>query len=392
MYVYIHIVFVRGVVLKEIVYLDNSATTRPCEESINLMNRALSDNWGNPSSLHTLGINAEDILISCKETCAKAIGSRSDEIYFTSGGTEANNIALNGAIVSRAKRGNRIIASSIEHPSVTEVLKSFEQKGFEVIYLQSGKDGKISLDDFKEALNEKTILVSIMLVNNETGAIQPIKDIAKIIKASGVPALLHCDAVQAFGKLPIKVSELGADLLTFSGHKIHAPKGIGVLYKKKGLHITPLTYGGGQQDNIRPGTEPVPLIAALEGAIKSLPDANLKLSEIKELSNYTKDKLLQTKLVQINSPDDALPYVLNISVPGWRSETLLHFLDSKGIFVSSGSACAKGGISPTLTAMGLDKKSVDSALRISFSRYNTFSDADKLYDAIIEATTKLKRA
>ncbi len=378
--------------MKETVYLDNSATTKPCEESIALMNKALLENWGNPSSLHTIGISAEDILISCKEICAKKIGSRSDEIYFTSGGTEANNIALNGAILSRAKRGNRIITTAIEHPSVTEVLKKFEQKGFEVIYLSSEKNGKISLEELKSVLNDKTILVSVMLVNNETGAVQPIREISKLIKASGSPALLHCDAVQAFGKLPFKVSDLGVDLLTFSGHKIHAPKGVGVLYKKKNLHITPLTYGGGQQDALRPGTEPVPLIAALEGAINALPDADKKLTEIKELSNYTKSKLLETKLVNINSPDDALPYVLNISVPGWRSETLLHFLDAKGIFVSSGSACAKGGISPTLTAMGLDKKSIDSALRISFSRDNSFSDADKLCDALIEATTKLKRA
>ncbi len=378
--------------MKDTVYLDNSATTKPCEKSLAYMNKALLENWGNPSSLHTIGMAAEDLLISCKDACANAISARSDEIYFASGGTEANNIALNGAILSKAKRGNRIITSSIEHPSVLEALKHFEEKGFEVIYLAPDKDGKVSVDDFSAALNEKTILVSIMLVNNETGSIQPIKEISKAIKASGHSPIFHCDAVQAFGKLPIKVNELGVDLLTFSGHKIHAPKGIGVLYKKKSLHITPLTFGGGQQNNLRPGTEPVPLIAALEGAVRALPDTSKKLTDITELCKYAKTKLIETGLVEINSPENALPYVLNISVPGWRSETLLHFLDSKGIFISSGSACAKGGISPTLSAMKLDRKRIDSALRISFSRYNTFSDVDKLCEAITEATTKLKRA
>ncbi len=378
--------------MKETVYLDNSATTKPCEEAIAFMNKALTDNWGNPSSLHTIGISAEDLLISCKEACAKAIGSRSDEIYFTSGGTEANNLALNGAVLSRAKRGNRIITTSIEHPSVSEVLKRFKEKGFEVIYLEPDTDGRISVDAFRSALTEKTILVSIMLVNNETGAVQPIKEISETIKASGYSPVFHCDAVQAFGKLPIKVSELGVDLLSFSGHKIHAPKGIGVLYRRKNLHITPLTFGGGQQEGLRPGTEPVPLVAALEGAIKALPDPNKKLPEMAELFKYARTKLLETSLVELNSAETALPYVLNISVPGWRSETLLHFLDNKGIFVSSGSACAKGGTSPTLSAMKLDRKRIDSALRISFSRFSTFSDVDKLCEAITEATTKLKRA
>lgn len=378
--------------MKDIVYLDNSATTRPCSEALGLMNKALSENWGNPSSLHTAGIAAEDILISCKEVCAKAISSRPDEIYFTSGGTETNNIAINGAVLSRAKRGNRIVTTAIEHPSVLEAVKAFEAKGFEVIYLKPQADGRISADQLKAAVNEKTILVSIMLVNNEIGTIQPIKEAAKAIKAVGSPALLHCDAVQGFGKLPFKVSDLGVDLLTFSGHKIHAPKGIGVLYKKKGVHITPLTYGGGQQEGIRPGTEPVPLIAALEGAVKALPNAANQLDTMQKLRDYAKARLTATGIAELNSPEDALPYIINISVTGFRSETLLHFLDAKGIYVSSGSACAKGGLSHTLTALGLNSKRIDSALRISFSRDNTTADIDRLCEALAEATKKLKRA
>lgn len=378
--------------MKDIIYLDNSATTKPCESSLKHMNEALTKHWGNPSSLHTVGIAAEDLVCSCKEACAKMLSARPDEIFFTSGGTEANNIAINGVLLSRAKRGNRIVTTSIEHPSVSEVINSFEAKGFEVIRLAPKSDGKISESELFDAINDKTVLVSIMLVNNEIGSIQPIKAASSAIKTKGAPALLHCDAVQAFGKLPIKVSELGVDLLSFSGHKIHAPKGIGVLYKKKSVHISPLVFGGGQQENLRPGTEPVPLIAALHGAISELPPPSKQLILAGELYNYAKERLVSTGFVTINSPDDALPYVLNISVPGWRSETLLHFLDSLSIYVSSGSACAKGGLSPTLSALGLDAKKIDSALRISFSRFSTKADVDMLVEGLIKATNKLKRS
>ncbi len=378
--------------MKDIIYLDNSATTKPCDKAIEYMNNALCNNWGNPSSLHTLGISAEEILFSAKDVCAKAIGARSDEIYFTSGGTEANNLAINGAALSRAKRGNRIVTTEIEHPSVLEPIKALEQKGFEVIYLKPEKNGVVSEESIKNTINKSTILVSIMLVNNEIGSIQPIRAAANAIKAVGAPALLHCDAVQAFGKLPIKVSELGVDLLSFSGHKIHAPKGIGVLYKKKGTTITPVIHGGGQQESVRPGTESVPLISALEGAILSLPNVNDSYKVLTELKSAAEKKLLSTGLVEINSPAESLPYILNISVPGFRSETLLHFLDARDIFVSSGSACSKGKLSYTLSSLGLDSKRIDSALRISFSRDNTIEDIDKLCDALIEASKKLKRA
>jgi cysteine desulfurase len=378
--------------LKEFIYLDNSATTKPCKEAVDNINFAMCENWGNPSSLHTVGIRAEDILISCREVCAKQLSARPDEIYFTSGGTEANNIAINGAVLSRAKRGNRIVTTQIEHPSVSEAIDIFAAKGFEIIKLKPQANGCISEAELAEAINDKTVLVSIMLVNNEIGSIQPVRTAAEIIKKKNSPALLHCDAVQAFGKIPIKVSELGVDMLTFSGHKIHGPKGIGVLYKKKSVHIHPLTFGGGQQNNLRPRTEPTPLIAGLEGAITALPNLTTQLAKTKELCEYAKAVLLQTGLCEINSPEDALPYVLNISVPGFRSETLLHFLDAKGIFVSSGSACSKGGLSPTLSALGLSDRRIDSALRISFSRFNTKDDINKLAEGIKAAATKLKRS
>ena len=378
--------------MKDIIYLDNSATTKPCDKAIEYLNKALSDNWGNPSSLHTIGIKAEEILSSAKDLCAKAIGARCDEIFFTSGGTEANNLAINGAVLARAKRGNRIVTTEIEHPSVLEPIKALEKQGFEVIYLKPDESGVVSKESIKNAINKNTILVSIMLVNNEIGTIQPVRFAADTIKSVGAPALLHCDAVQAFGKLPVKVSDLGVDLLSFSGHKIHAPKGIGVLYRKKGVTISPLIYGGGQQDGLRPGTEPVPLVFALEGAVLSLPSINEAYDKMYELRKYAEEKLTATGIVTINSPNNSLPYILNVSVVGYRSETLLHFLDAKRIFVSSGSACSKGKLSYTLTALGLDKKRIDSALRISFSRYNSVDDIDKLCDALTEATKKLKRA
>lgn len=378
--------------MNKIIYLDNSATTKPCDACIEAVNTALSLNWGNPSSLHTVGISAEEIILSAKDVCAARLCARADEIFFTSGGTEANNIAINGAVISRAKRGNRIVTTAIEHPSVLETIKTFEEKGFEVIRLVPDENGIIKEDDLCDAITKNTILVSIMLVNNEIGSIQPIKAARKTINACGCPAVLHCDAVQAFGKMPINVTDLGVDLLTASGHKIHGPKGIGILYKKKGLHIPSLTFGGGQQNALRPGTEPTPLIAGLEAAVKNIGDEKKNLEVMKNLCDYAKEKLTAVDGVKINSPKSALPYILNISIEGYRSETLLHFLDSKGILVSSGSACAKGDLSYTLSALGLNKSRIDSALRISFSKYNSTEDVDKLCVALNEAKQKLKRA
>ncbi len=352
---------------------------------------AMEEEWGNPSSLYSLGVTAEEGLLSCKETLANKLSCRSDEIYFTGSGTEANNIALQGAIAARAKRGKRIVTTAIEHPSVLNTLKAYHQKGFELVLLKPDSSGKISIEDINKAITSDTILVSIMLVNNEVGSIQPVSAAAAAIKRVGAPALLHCDAVQGFGKLQIKPSALGVDMLTGSGHKIHAPKGIGFLYLKKGVHISPLIFGGGQQNGIRPGTEPMPSIAAFQAAIKALGDTESQLKRMKELSDYARSLLCQTDFAVINSPDDALPYILNISVLGFKSETLLHFLEAENIFVSSGSACSKGELSHTLTAMGLEKQRIDSSLRISFSRYNTREEIDLLCEALKKATAKLKR-
>ena len=376
--------------MSDIIYLDNSATTKPCKKSCEYMNNALQNSWGNPSSLHTLGMEAEITLSSARETLAKFIKARPDEIVFMGSGTEANNTAVMAAL-SR-KWGNRVITTEIEHPSVLQTVKRLEKKGFEVVRLKSLGDGKISLDDLKNALTEKTVLVSIMLVNNETGAVQPIVEAAKLVKSISPRALFHCDAVQGFGKIPINVKDLGVDLLTASGHKIHAPKGIGFLYCKKGVKIPAFITGGGQEKGMRSGTEAVPLAAAFEGAARDLPDLNISLKNITELRDYAVKLFGDSGFIKINSPEGTLPYILNISVPGYRSETLLHFLEAKNIFVSSGSACAKGETSYVLGALGLSRAEIDSALRISFSRDNTKDDINALFDALKQATEKLRRS
>ena len=378
--------------MKQIVYLDNSATTKPCEAAINNTAFALTNEWGNPSSLYDMGFRAQMLVDDTRKAVSGLLKCREDEIYFVGSGTEGNNTAILGAAHARQKRGKKIITTTIEHPSVLETVKRLECEGFEVVYLKPQENGVISIDDLRAAIDKNTVLVSMMLVNNETGAIQPVNEAAQIIKQSGAPALLHCDGVQAFGKMPINLVDLGVDLFTASGHKIHGPKGIGVLYVKKGVTIKPLVTGGGQEKNMRSGTESVPLIYGLKGAVDSLGNINETLKSRKELWNYAKETLLETKLITLNSSDEVLPYILNISVEGYRSETLLHFLEAQGVYVSSGSACAKGEGSYVLREMGLGKKAVDSALRISLSRYNTKDDVDALKSALIDATQKLRRS
>ena len=373
-------------------YLDNSATTAPCEKAIQNINLALTDAWGNPSSLYDMGFRAQMLVDDTRKTVSAMLKCREDEIYFTGSGTESNNTALLGAAYSRQKRGKKIVTTTIEHPSVLETVKRLENEGFEAVYLKPQANGVIDTEDIKNAIDKNTILVSIMLVNNETGAVQPVKAAAEAIKNVGAPALLHCDGVQAFGKLPIGIAELGVDLFSASGHKIHGPKGVGVLYIKKGVTVKPLLTGGGQEKNMRSGTESVPLIYGLKGAIDSLGSITENTKKQKELWCYAKKVLLETGIVSINSSDEALPYILNISVEGYRSETLLHFLEAQGIYVSSGSACAKGEGSYVLREIGLSKNKIDSALRISFSRENTTEDIDALKDALIMATQKLRRS
>ncbi len=374
------------------IYLDNSATTKPCESAIKAAEKAMCEAWGNPSSLHRLGVEAESIINETRLKIADILGCREDELFFTGSGTEANNMAIIGAAESLKRRGNKIVTTSVEHPSVLNTCKFLQENGFEVTYIKPQNDGHILASDILNAVDDKTVLVTVMLVNNETGCVFPIKEVAEGLKEMRSKALLHTDCVQAFGKMEIDVSELGIDLLTASGHKIHGPKGIGFLYKRKGLNnLKPIIHGGGQERNLRSGTESVPLIAALGGAVDEL-NITASLKAMKKLHAYAVERLGGLDGVVINTPDrDILPYIINISVIGYRSETLLHFLEQHDIFVSSGSACAKGKGSYVLTEMGLNADLTDSALRISFSKNNTFEDIDSLCEALTIAQATLRR-
>lgn len=374
------------------IYLDNSATTVTCREAADKISELLTEKYGNPSSLHAKGLQAEYEVENARRVIASYIGASPDEIFFTSGGTEANNLAVIGAAIARKRIGNKIVVSAIEHSSVLESAKYLEEQGFDAVYLKPDGSGRISEEDILNDVDEKTVLVSLMTVNNEIGTLQPVSSIRRALKLKKSPALIHTDAVQALGKTDLKQIRAAVDLMTVSAHKIHGPKGTGAIYIKKGVRILPLIHGGEQQKRMRPGTEASELIAGFGAAICALPGIHESHGKIAELNEYCKQKLKEINGIFINSPDDCLPYILNISVGGIRSEPMLHFLEANGIYVSSGSACAKGKKSHVLAALGLDAKRIDSAIRISFSRYNTKEDIDSLCSALEKGMTSLASA
>lgn len=372
-------------------YLDNSATTKPCKRARENIIRAIDECWGNPSSLHTKGIEADVLLLESRRALAKALSADEKEIYFTSGGTESNNIAIFGAAYAGKRKGNKIITSAIEHPSVHKCFDKLESEGFEVVKIGVDSKGMLDLSQLEKEVDEKTVLVSIMAVNNEVGTIEPFAEIKNIVKRKNSPALIHVDAVQAFGKLPLNMKKLGADLLSVSSHKIHGPKGVGALYIKNGTKLSPRIFGGGQEKDIRPGTEPMPAIAGFCGAVEEL-KVKESLEKITKLRDDFVEELSSLDGIIINSPDHALPYIVNISLEGLRSETVLNLLSQMGIYVSSGSACAKGHKSHVLTAMGLDSSIIDSSLRVSLSRFTTKEELDYFIEGIKKAmTTIMKR-
>jgi cysteine desulfurase len=365
------------------VYLDNCATTMVCKQAALKAMTAMTETYGNPSSLHTMGVDAEKMLKTAREQIASSLHCSPDEIYFTSGGTESNNLAVFGAVQALRRRGKRIVTTMIEHPSVAQAVNRLEKEGYEIIRLRPAQDGTISQNDIINAITADTILVSLMLVNNETGSIQPVEAARREVKSVGSPALIHCDAVQAYGRLNFTPAKLGVDLLSLSAHKIHAPKGAGALFVAKGARILPVTLGGGQEKGIRPGTEPVPTIAAFgEAAQIAFEHLDEYAGLMASLKDYCIQLIKELPFITVNSPLMGAPHILNISVDGIRSETMLHYLASKGIYVSAGSACSKGEKSRVLTAMGLPDSRIDSALRISFSRYNTKSDVEALVHEI----------
>lgn len=371
-------------------YLDNSATTRVCPEAIDRMLDCMKNNWGNPSSLHERGMMAEELLEQARKGVAQQIGSEPSEVIFTSGGTQSNNIAVFGAVEAAKRRGNKIITSAVEHPSVMKAADRLESEGYEVVRLSVDRFGRVDLEQLKRELNEKTVLVSVMAVNNELGTLEPIKEISALIKKSGCPALFHVDAVQAFGKIPLSVRALGVDLMSISSHKIHGPKGAGALYVRKGVRLVSPVVGGGQEREIRPGTEPMPAIAGFYGAVGAL-ETQKSLEKITALRDKTVEKLQKMDGVLLNSPEDALPYIINISLPGLPSEAVLNLLSNMNIYVSSGSACAKGHKSPVLTAAGLPNERINSSLRISFSRFTEETEIEMLLNGINKALSTLRR-
>lgn len=371
-------------------YLDNSATTRVSQLAAKKALQIMTECYGNPSSLHTKGMQAEQELIKARKIIADSIKAKENEIYFTSGGTEANNTAIFGTAKAKARQGKKIVTTAIEHSSVLEACEALQKQGYEVVYLTPNENGIVTAEALENAVDSDTILVSVMAVNNETGAVMPIEHISKIIKNKKSNALFHTDMVQAYGKIHIKASKIGADLISLSAHKVHAPKGVGALYVKSGVRISPLHFGGEQERKLRPGTEALPLIGAFGCAVSEF-DIDKNMQYVKELNDYAKEKLLSLDGVHLNSPENALPYVLNLSVLGIRSETMLHHLEASDIFVSSGSACAKGKKSHVLKALGLSEKRADSAIRISFSKINTKEDIDALYEAVKIGTKTLVR-
>ncbi len=372
-------------------YLDNSATTPLCREAIEKVNYALTSCWGNPSSLHSNGIAASELLEESRNVIAKKLACESDEIIFTSGGTQSNNIAILGAANALKRRGSRIITTSVEHSSVEEPIKYLENQGFDVIRLRVNEGGLIDERQLYAATTPSVVLISIMYVNNEVGTVQPVEFAKRAAVHAGANALIHCDAVQAFGKVQLKPYSIGVDLMSISSHKIHGPKGAGALFVKKGTRLAPHSLGGLQENKIRPGTEPMPAIAGFAAAANAMPEYSIGLKHAEELRDYFVKNVSAMENIKINSPSNALPYVTNISVLGIPSEVMLNYLSNMGIYVSSGSACSKGNKSRVLRAMGLSDERINSAIRVSFSRFTTKEEIDYLLYGIANAQKNMRR-
>jgi cysteine desulfurase len=369
------------------IYLDNSATTKPYPEVTSKVVHMLTEVYGNPSSLHRLGKESRLELEMARQIIADSLQVEPDEIYFTSGGTESDNLAIKGACLANSNYGNRIVTTVAEHPAVMKTIRDLKRQGWDVTYI-SAPNGELDMEELENKIDEQTVLVSAMLVNNETGCIFPINQIKQIIKQKQSPALLHCDAVQGYGKINFTAASLGADLISISAHKIHGPKGIGVLYVKNGLNMFSLNLGGGQEHGLRSGTESTPLIAGFGEAIpitfSNMDKDNLHM---KELRDYCIDAIAkQLPKAVINSTKQGAPHIVNFSLPGLPNKQVVEFLDTKDIFISSAAAC-KGNHSrgpSVLESLGLSRTLAESALRISFSYLNTKNDIDALMKALVE--------
>lgn len=377
-------------------YLDNSATTRCSDEAVKIMTRVLQEDFGNPSSLHNKGMEGENYVKAARSEIAKTLKVNDKEIYFTSGGTESNNLAIIGAARAYRRSGNKVITTMIEHPSVANPFAYLEDNGFEVTYLPVDNLGQVDLNALREAMTEDTILVSVMHVNNEIGAVQPIEEIAEIVKSVNKECVFHVDAIQSYGKFRIYPKKIGVDMLSVSGHKIHGPKGSGFLFVKDKIKLKPIILGGGQEWGMRSGTENVPAIAGLGVAAREIyADFDNNIDRMYKLRDRFISEVTKIDGVTVNGPLDhsGAPHIVSVSVSGVRAEVLLHALEDRNIYVSAGSACSsnKPAISKTLKAIGLDQKLLDSTVRFSFSIHTTEEEVDYAVSALQELVTMLSK-
>lgn len=377
-------------------YFDNSATTKVTESVKNIVVKTMTEDFGNPSSMHMIGVEAEKYIKEAKQNIASILKVNEKEIFFTSGGTESNNMAIIGSAQANKRSGNKIITTKVEHSSVSNPMKYLEKQGFEVIYLPVDCRGVVDMEALKKEMTQDTILVSVMYVNNEVGSIMPVAEIGKYIKSVNPKVVYHVDAIQAFGKMEMKPKRDNIDLLTVSGHKIHGPKGSGFIYIKKNTKISPIIFGGGQQEGFRSGTENVPGIAGIGQAAKDCYD-NLEqnVQIMTDLKDYLIDRLEQLEGVIVNSRKgiEGAPHIVSASFQGVRSEVLLHALEDKGIYVSAGSACSsnKPAVSETLKAMNIDKDLLGSTIRFSFCKFNTREEIDYALEEIHKLLLVLRK-
>ena len=378
------------------VYMDNAATTRAYPEVVQLMNKIMEEDYGNPSSLHMKGVEAERYIRRAREILAGILKVEEKELIFTSGGTESNNLAIIGGALANQRAGKHLITTRIEHASVYQPMMFLEQMGFEVTWLPVNAYGLVDLDALREAIRPDTILVSMMCVNNEIGTIEPITDAAAIVKECNPNTLFHVDAIQGFGKVVLHPKRIGIDMLSVSGHKIHGPKGMGILYVDEHVKIHPILFGGGQQRDLRSGTENVPGIAGLGEAVKEIyTDFNEKMERLYGLREYFVEEIEKIEGTTVNGPKgrEGAPHIVSVSFAGVRSEVLLHSLEDKGIYVSSGSACASNhpAVSETLKAIHVKKELLDSTIRFSFSEFTTKEELDITLETLRELLPMLRR-
>ncbi len=374
------------------IYLDNAATTPVDPKVAQVISESLNNDFANPSSLYKIGAQSEYKISKARQTVADCLGVKNEEIYFTSCASESNNIAIYGLAMARKNWADKIVSTGYEHPAVRKPLENLKDAGFKIKEILPEKDGNIDIEKIVDAVDGKTALVTLIHVNNETGAVIDIKKLCEKIKEKNKRTVIHIDATQSFMKLPFEAGKILCDSMAFSGHKIYAPKGIGGWYLKKGTNIKTVMAGGGQESNLRAGTENIHYILGFAEACKLLyPNIRKNLEHFSKLKTHLLKGLEQFDNVVVNSPDNAAPYTVNFSFMNYRSETLLHFLEAEEIYISSGSACSKGSASHTLVAMGADAKRIDSSIRVSFGIHTTTEDIDKFVAALKTAQERLQK-